>query len=61
MSPGMMNLVQNPNATHWNMENGYNNSDKNRLNTYPYRAISAGKRAGLTVVISRNLIDLEYL
>lgn len=61
MAPGMMNLIQNPNTTHWNMENGYNNSNKNHRNAYPYRAISAGKRAGIFVVVRRNVTDLEYL
>ena len=37
MAPEMMTVTDNPNATHWNVEDGYNDTGRNFGEIYPLR------------------------
>lgn len=39
MSPEMMSVTENKNATHWNLENGYDNTGSVDPETYPFRVV----------------------
>lgn len=61
MAPEMMTVTDNKNASHWNLEDGYNNTDGNFSETYPFRVFGAGARAGLFALLRLFEQDLEYL
>lgn len=61
MAPEMMSVTGNKNATSWNLEDGYNNSDRNVTETYPHRVFGAGARVGLFALLRLFEQDLEYI
>lgn len=58
MAPGMMNVNQTQNITHWNIETGYQNEPTQM--EYPIRVYNAEYRAGLTLSLQMFKKDLEY-
>lgn len=61
MAPEMMVVTGNPNSTHWNLERGYDDSEGNYSETYPYRVFAAGARSGLFSLLRLFEQDLEYV
>lgn len=61
MAPEMMSVTENQNATKWNLEDGYDDSEGNGTETYPFRVFGAGARAGLFALLRLYEQDLEYL
>lgn len=50
---------ENRTATHWNVEDGYDaNAD---TDTYPYRVLGSGSKAGLNLLLSGVEKDFDYL
>lgn len=58
-----MSVTGHPNATHWNMEHGYDDSQGavSSLKSYPNRVLGTGPYNGLTVTLYLNPMDLDYL
>ena len=61
MAPEMMTVTNNPDVTKWNLQDGYDDSEINGAETYPYRVFGAGARAGLFALLRLSEQDLEYL
>lgn len=51
MTPEMMSVTENKNATNWNLENGYDDSGPVDPQTYPFRVVS----------IASTLFQFEWL
>lgn len=60
MSPELFEKISNQSASHWNLEDGYDdrNGGRDRIKTYPRRVLSTGPKAGLEVDL---MIDKENL
>lgn len=52
-------IQQNQTGEHWNLESGY--SEAASLTPYPVRVLSAGARAGLSVLLPLYKHDLDYI
>lgn len=61
MVPEMLTVTDNRNATNWNLEAGYNDREKNLSESYPFRVIGTGDRAGLEVNLQVYKQDMDYL
>lgn len=57
MAPGMMNIIGNPNITHWNREYGYHDDDEE--NEYPIRAVDSGRSASIDISLILNEDDFD--
>lgn len=51
MALEMMTVTENPDATHWTLEEGYKVTESNGLDVYPYRMTSAGAKLGLSAFL----------
>lgn len=60
MSPEMMSVTHNPNATNWNLEDGYDDKNANGVETHPFRVFGAGAKAGLSASLKLPGENLEY-
>lgn len=56
----MLTVTNNPNATYWNMEDGYFEQEQLNDVTYPFRVPTAGIRAGISVRLQLFQRDLVY-
>lgn len=61
MAPEMMSVTNNPNATKWSLDGGYDDSESIGAETYPYRVLSAGARAGFIALIHLFERNLDYI
>lgn len=61
MAGEMMTVVDNPDATHWTLEEGYKPTKSNGLDVYPYRIISAGTKLGLSAFLRIFQKNMNYL
>ncbi|XP_031637927.1 pickpocket protein 28-like [Contarinia nasturtii] len=52
-------VTKNPNATHWRLEDGYKYG--NYVQTYPYRGLGSGDKAGLFTLLRLYQQNMEYL
>lgn len=59
MVPEMLTITKNPNVSHWNLENGYD--DGFNGNGYPLRVFNARRDAALRVMVHLSIHDLEYM
>lgn len=59
----LLSVTGNPNATYWNMEAGYTDSQagESALNSYPNRVLGTGPDNGLNVQLRLNPMELDYL
>lgn len=61
MAPEMMIVTNNPNVSHWSLENGYDDTfvslDKRG---YPIRVFNVKHSAALTIFLQLNGGDVEY-
>lgn len=56
-----MNVIDNENATFWNLQSGYSDNGGSVTETYPYRVFGAGARVGLFALLRLYEQDLEYI
>lgn len=63
MAPELLSVTGNPNATNWNLENGYNDNmgGESPLDFYPHRVLGTGPPNGLGVILTLDPEDLDYL
>lgn len=61
MDSEMLTVTNNPQATYWNLEDGYFGQGESDLNEYPYRMPNAGIQAGVFLVLQTYQKDLDYL
>lgn len=59
MAPGMLSVTNNPNVSHWSLENGYD--DGFNGSGYPLRIFNARRDAALAVMVRIYEHDLEYM
>lgn len=59
----MLSVNGQPNATYWDLEDGYNDTDKLKSmeNAYPRRILGTGVRNGFALMLYLNPNDLDYL
>lgn len=62
MAPELFSVIGHPNATNWNMEQGYNDKLKevSPLKFYPHRVIGTGPTNGLTILLHLDLDHVDY-
>lgn len=63
IAPDLLSVTGNPNATHWNMEQGYTDKGgkKSSLKSYPHRVLTTGAENGLSLALYLDKDDLDYL
>lgn len=62
MAPELFSVTGHPNATNWNMEQGYNDKmvGESSLKFYPHRVIGTGPTNGLTILLHLDLEHVDY-
>lgn len=62
MRPELFGKMSNHSADHWNLEDGYDDSNggRDRIKTYPRRVLNTGPKAGLEVGLYLNEMDFHY-
>lgn len=58
LAPDFMYLSSNKSSTNWTLEKGYETTDSE---TYPYRVLGPGARAGINIVLKLTDVDLDYI
>lgn len=58
--PDLMTVHRSPNATHWNMEDGYD-SNANNSNSYPFRVFSVGYDGMVNIALQTFVNDFDSL
>lgn len=53
-----MYIKHNKSSTNWTLERGYETADPE---TFPYRVLGPGARAGLNIVLKLTDVDLDYM
>lgn len=63
MDPELYSVKNQPNRAYWNLEKGYDDSDKNlsMRGSYPHRIIGTGAHYGLSLMLYLDPNDLDYL
>lgn len=59
MTPELKTVNNNPNASYWNLENGYKNGIAEE--SYPKRIFNTKQDAGLLVFLQLSTENFEYL
>lgn len=59
VAPELLSVIGQPNATHWNLEQGYN--DNKQRGIYPHRVLGTGPLNGLSLLLYLDPEDLDYL
>lgn len=58
LAPDFMYLSSNKTSTNWTLEKGYETTNSE---TYPYRVLGPGARAGINIVLKLTDVDLDYI
>lgn len=58
LAPDFVYLKHNKSSTNWTLERGYETIDSE---TYPYRVLGPGARAGINIVLKLRDVDLDYI
>lgn len=63
VAPELFSVIGHPNATNWNLEQGYNDGHggESSLDFYPNRVFSTGHLNGLTILLYLDPENLDYL
>lgn len=63
MAPELLSVNSQLNATYWNLETGYDDSNKNvsMKSSYPHRTLGTGAHNGLSLMLYLDPDDLDYL
>lgn len=62
VTPELFTVTGNPNASNWNLEQGYSDiaGQKSFIESYPRRVVGTGYHNALSVKLRLNLDDLDY-